>query len=739
MRRPSTVWKFIKAEPLGVLSLGMALSLMFAPVFGVLVWNMFQTLTVIGTTEMRLQRLVGNLAHLDEVATMCARMAAVTGDPRWEARHREVEPELDNAILEAAMLSRQEYDKYYAAQTKLAYSKLLEIESVAFALTRQGRLQEASQLIFGPDYENQKTLFSKHIQLLAGAVEHRVHDDVELTRVRLLHAGVVGVASLCVVVVGWLAVSIVLKRHLRMRRAAEAALISEREQLTVTLRSIGDGVIATNKAGAVTMMNHVAETLTGWTSEEALGRPLEEVFFIINQETRKRAENPVPKVLLTGAVCGLANNTILVARDSTERIIADSGSPIREPGGAVIGVVLVFRDVTEEYRLQNEAVKAEKLESIGILAGGMAHDFNNILAGIMGNISIAKMTLEDPGKVTARLLEAEHALIRAKALTKQILVFSKGGVPIRRTASLKELLPDWAAFALRGSNVQCRCQVEQCLWLVDIDEGQISQVFHNLLINANQAMPDGGTVSIEASNCIETGENRLPLEPGRYVRISVRDQGIGIAPSHLKKIFDPYFTTKVKGTGLGLATSHATVNRHGGHITVESKVGQGTAFQVFLPASASSAECKRQEPGRISEGRGKILLMDDEPIVRDMAGEMLALLGYDVVVSRDGQEAVGLYESALLSDDPFDAVVMDLTVPGAMGGIEAVARLRAVDPEVRAIVSSGYCNDPAMGEFEKYGFSGVLAKPYTTAQMCTVLDSVLRGAGCDDMSEKLAS
>ncbi len=738
MRRVATVWKFLKAEPLRVLSAGMALSLMLAPVLGYLVWNMFQTLSVIGTTEMRLQRLVGNLAHLDEVLTMSARMAVITGDPRWEARHRAVEPELDDAILEAAMLSRQEYDKFYASQTKLAYSKLLELESTAFALARQGRLIEASQLIFGPDYEKQKALFSKHIEDLAAAVESRVGNDIRLTRRRLLQAGALGLASLSVVIAGWFGVSIVLRRHLRKRREAEAALVSEREQLRVTLRSIGDGVITTDKSGAVTMMNHVAENLTGWTSEQAIGRPLEEVFCIINQETRKRSENPVPKVLRTGAVCGLANHTILVAKDGTERIIADSGAPILEPDGSVVGVVLVFRDVTEEDRLQNEAVKAEKLESNGILAGGIAHDFNNILAGIMGNISLAKMTRGNPDKVTAKLSEAEHALMRAKALTRQLLVFSKGGVPIRRTASLKELLSDWAAFALRGSNVQCLCQVEEELWLVDIDEGQISQVFHNLLINADQAMPQGGTVTIEAANQVETGRSGLPLAPGRYVRVTVKDQGIGIAPAHLKKIFDPYFSTKAKGTGLGLATSHATVGKHRGHITVESKVGRGTTFRVFLPASDSTTTFERLDLDRISEGRGKILLMDDEPIVRDMAAEMLGLLGYDVVVSRDGLEAVGLYESAMLSGKTFDAVAMDLTVPGAMGGIEAVSKLRTIDPEVRAIVSSGYCNDPVMGEFERYGFSGVLAKPYTAAQMSTVLDSVLRG-DCCDINQKLAS
>jgi two-component system, cell cycle sensor histidine kinase and response regulator CckA len=298
----------------------------------------------------------------------------------------------------------------------------------------------------------------------------------------------------------------------------------------------------------------------------------------------------------------------------------------------------------------------------------------------------------------------------------------------KKVASVKVLLPEWVEFALRGSNVKCVFTIQDRLWNAEIDESQVSQVIYNLIINADQAMPNGGRIQVSAQNYIAKGRSILPLVPGEYVEISVRDDGIGIAAEHLQKIFDPYFTTKETGIGLGLATSYATIKRHGGHIMVESEEGAGATFRVFLPASSNSALPQPRPSRALREGRGKILLMDDESVIRDLASDLLTSLGYRVFTTRDGLETISLYKKSKDGGEPFDAVIMDLTVPGGMGGRETIERLRDLDPGIRAIVSSGYCNDPIMGDFRKYGFCGVLAKPYSATEMSETLHALINSA-----------
>lgn len=511
------------------------------------------------------------------------------------------------------------------------------------------------------------------------------------------------------------------------RKEAEAALAAEKDRLAVTLRSIGDGVICTDAAGNVVLMNRVAEELTGWREEEAIGKPLTEVFHIINEKTRKRCDNPVEKVLETGGVVGLANHTVLVSRDGTERILADSGAPIRGKDGEIIGVVLVFRDVTERRKMEEELQRVEKLESIGILAGGIAHDFNNILMGILGNISLAKMDAKPEDKVFERLTEVERASLRAKDLAQQLLTFSRGGAPIKKTASVAELLKDSVTFALRGSNVRCEFSLPDDLWPVEVDEAQINQVINNLIINAEQAMPEGGIINVRAENMVVGTEQGLPLKEGRYVKIAIEDQGIGILKEHLPRIFDPYFTTKQKGSGLGLATSYSIIKRHDGYITVESQLGVGTTIYIYLPASEKPISKSEGKEEKLNLGQGKVLLMDDEEIVRKVAGKMLEHLGYEVEFAKDGAEAIELYKKAKESGEPFDAVIMDLTIPGGMGGKEAIQRLLEIDPQVKAIVSSGYSNDPIMSNFIEYGFSGVVVKPYKIEDLSKTLHEIMKG------------
>jgi PAS domain S-box-containing protein len=728
-------------DPLKAFTVGVVAALVLLPVMGSVIWSMYGALSRIGIHEFRLQKLSGTISHLHETLSMSARMAAATGDAAWEAQYRSIEPELDSSIAEVALLARAEYEKNYASRTKLAYTKLIEMESVALALVRGGRRLEAAALLFSQDYTQYKALYAQGLQEMADAVQGRIVSDLHTFRTRMWGAGILGLLSLTILVSTWTGITLVVKNQLKRRKKAEEALGNERELFLVTLRSIGDGVIATTTSGSVTLMNPVAEELTGWNEQEALGRPIEETFVVLNEKSGESVANPVARVLSTGTVCGLANHTLLVAKDGTERSIADSGAPIRDTKGNVVGVVLVFRDVTEQQHMLREAAKAEKLESLGLLAGGIAHDFNNLLAAIMGNISLAKIHADPKATEFRRLSAAERAVDRARQLTQQLLTFSKGGAPIKKTASLHQLLDEWAGFALRGSQTSCELRIQPDLWDAEVDEGQVSRVIHNLVVNAGQAMPDGGRIYLSAENYLSRSEDSGLLAAGKYVRIVVEDEGVGVPAEYLDQIFDPYFTTKKNGSGLGLATSYAIVKKHGGHIAVRSQVGKGTTFEIFLPASEKRAPIPPNFAEQLKHGQGRILLMDDEEVVRDLAGEMLKLLEYRAALSRDGSEAIELFRQAQDSGDPFDAVIMDLTIPGGLGGKETFTVLKDLNPGVRAIVSSGYCTDPIMGDFKSYGFCGVLAKPYDVRAMSEVLYHAISGAAAagDCVSCRLAA
>jgi len=306
--------------------------------------------------------------------------------------------------------------------------------------------------------------------------------------------------------------------------------------------------------------------------------------------------------------------------------------------------------------------------------------------------------------------------------------FSKGGTPIKATASISQLLKDCTSFILRGTTARGRLSIPDDLWPVDMDAGQISQVIDNLIINACQAMPNGGPVLVRASNAIVREKHHLPIQEGRYVRVSIADQGVGIPKEHVRRIFDPYFTTKVKGSGLGLATSYSIIKRHGGLITVRSKVGVGTTFYFFLPASSDQPARCQEATACERSNKGRILVMDDEDLIRTLAKELLTAHGYEVDVARDGSEALELYRKAMQAGYPFDLVVMDLTIPGGMGGKQTIEKMIQLDPNVTSIVSSGYSNDPIMSDCTSYGFKAVLPKPYDGRQMCELVDGLLNGA-----------
>jgi PAS domain S-box-containing protein len=512
---------------------------------------------------------------------------------------------------------------------------------------------------------------------------------------------------------------------LTRQKKVEQDLAAEKERLRVTLRSIGEGVIATDREGRVVLMNQVAEALTGWTQEEALGRPVAKVLCLVHESNRKPCDNRVDKVIRQGKVLPLPAHTMLLARDGVERILAASAAPIIDQAGRVIGVVLVFQDITLKRQTEAELQKMEKLTSLGILAGGIAHDFNNILTGILGNLSLAMLSLPHEGQLFRRLTEAEQATLRARDLVQQLLTFAKGGAPVKEVSSLADLIQESAAFASCGSPVRCDFTFPEDLWPAEVDPGQISQVVQNLVINAIQAMPTGGAVTIRAENLTLKENQGVPLPPGRYVKIKIRDQGIGIPADYLPKIFDPYFSTKQKGSGLGLATAYSIIKNHDGYMTVESTLGKGTTFYLYL---ASTSKKVRSSPkasaGLLQQGKGRVLVMDDDAGVRQVAGKILAHLGYEAEFAVDGSEAIDKYQVAQKSGRPFDLVIMDLTIPGGMGGKEALQALRRLDPHTRAIVSSGYADDPIMTHYQDYGFCGVIKKPYKVDTFSHVLHEV---------------
>ncbi|MBM4353911.1 MAG: PAS domain S-box protein [Deltaproteobacteria bacterium] len=521
-----------------------------------------------------------------------------------------------------------------------------------------------------------------------------------------------------------------LQAEVMQRRQAQEALFHEKELLSVTLRSIGDGVVSTDAQGRVTFINRVAETLTGWTEREAAGRPLDAVMHLVHEETGALVENPATRVLDTGTVSGLANHTILVARDGTRRAIADSGAPIRAEDGEISGAVLVFRDVTEERKVEAEMTRIQKLQTVQVLAAGIAHDFNNLLSAILGFVSLARHSLPAGGEASdGRLQKAEAAVARARDLTLQLLTFTSGGEPVRGTATLDSILREAAAFALRGADTRCDFDIEDNLWPTNVDAGQIGQVVQNLVLNADQASNEGGTILVAARNRLLTSTSPLPLPTGKYVEVSVTDHGIGIPAENLPRIFDPFFTTKSKGSGLGLAVCFSIIKKHEGHIEVESAVGRGSVFRFWLHASHGERNVEMPVLGKLPLGSGRVLVMDDEEAIREVARDMLNILGYDPDVSCDGAQTIELYRRALQEDRPYHVVILDLTIPGGMGGKDTLRELQKINPDVRAIVSTGYSSDPVLSNPLEYGFAAFVRKPYDIGALAMVMAGVVRSGG----------
>jgi PAS domain S-box-containing protein len=460
--------------------------------------------------------------------------------------------------------------------------------------------------------------------------------------------------------------------------------------------------------------------VTGYSERELLALRLSDISYPEDLENDIRMKTR----LIAGEIDTFQMDKRYVRKDGRTIWARLSVCLMKDGSGQPLYFLPMMEDVTERKKLEEEVLKSRKLESLGVLAGGIAHDFNNLLTGILGNISLAKMYSEPENKIFGRLDEAEKATERARDLTYQLLTFSKGGTPIKKVCSIRQIVMDSAAFALTGSNVRCAYAIPDDIHAVEVDGGQISQVIHNLIINAVQAMPEGGIIRVSAENVTDCPGGML--SKGRWVRISIEDKGAGIPEDHLERIFDPYFTTKPKGSGLGLATVYSIIRNHSGYIDVESRLGEGATFSLYLPASETSNPSEEIRDPAIVSGNGRVLVMDDEEIVREVAAELLSALGYSVTVCCDGEQMLDLYSTAKEQGEAFDVVIMDLTIPGAMGGKEAMDLLLEIDQNARGIVSSGYNIDPILAAYRDYGFSGVVAKPFTVKELAEVLQAVLR-------------
>ena len=528
---------------------------------------------------------------------------------------------------------------------------------------------------------------------------------------------------------------IVTLRDVSERLRAEGRIAQEKEQLAVTLRSIGEGVITTDTRGRISLLNGVAEQLTGWGQGEAVGRQVGEVLQIFCGPGENSCAGQIQEVLHTGETVELTRQVTLRARDGRPYAVALTAAPIRGGSGRITGIVTIVRDITSEQKVEEELQKASKLESVALLAGGIAHDFNNILTAIMGHLSLAR---SNAARAPQALATIQQACVYASDLTRQLLTFAKGTPPKRRVEAVTALVRESVEFALHGSHLRCQFRLAPDLWLTELDRGQINQVINNLVINAVQASPEGGVLDVSAENVVVSRERLVAtLRAGDYVRISIRDHGSGIAPENLARIFDPYFTTKSAGSGLGLATVYSIIRKHDGLIQAESTVGEGTAFHIYLPAAGVRPAVPAAGPGVTAAGangkglpngamaQGRILFMDDEIVLQELVGAMLEYLGYEVGLAADGESALRQFGAARQAGRPFSAVILDLTVPGGMGGFETLQRLRVLDPDVRAIVSSGYSNDAIIANHRAHGFSAAIAKPYQMTELSEVIRQVL--------------
>ena len=566
-------------------------------------------------------------------------------------------------------------------------------------------------------------ILKKHNAILNFLLQHRYSAIFLLVGVFSVGIGIflvrdINTAMLALTLLMAAGVLNVMERGKRLR----VIQLSE-ERLNAVIESINDGMFVVAHDGQVEMVNQAAEKRWSQPRDAMLGRQLSDIMPDLKGTSIPEA---IKECVRTEKAMTIPN--VKLVHDQAVHIYEARLFPFED------GATVFFNDVTERQQAENERLRISKLESIGLLAGGIAHDFNNIMTGVLGYISFAKLDLPRDNPVYDLLSEAEQAAVEARALTQQLLAFSKGGVPVKEMVNISSLLVDVTTSVLSGSTVRSEWNLPDDLWPVHVDTTQINQVIHNLVINARQAMPDGGVLTIRGTNLVFGSSTQIKgttLSPGFYIKLSFSDEGGGMTQEQLNNIFDPYFTTKDTGAGLGLTTVYTIIRRHDGIITVESAPGEGATFDIYLPASSQIQEIdsvpQTQEQSPLQRGEGRILIMDDETDICDLAAKSLSQYGFEVETCDNGADTIELYRRSKEMGNPFQAVLMDLTVQGGMGGEEAIGHLKKIDPDVKAIVSSGYRNVSIMSNYKEHGFCDVVSKPYRVQDLIEIVQHVING------------
>ena len=517
-----------------------------------------------------------------------------------------------------------------------------------------------------------------------------------------------------------------LQEEISCRRRAERDLAEEHEMLDTIFRSISNGILVANLADEIILINRAAEDITGWSREEVIGQQISAILPVTDQFVDEQAQKHLLTNIRQTKMIGEETEYSLTTKSGSERPVSISAVPLKNADDRIVGMVAVFRDIAWRHQLEEQILRSDKISSLSSLAGGLAHDFNNFLQ--IFTLSLGTIKLQMIGNDNARVLldGIEDSIMQAKGITRQLLDLTRGGTPTKHKMQLAPLLKRGVMFALQGSRVIARYEFADDLWQVDIDPQQINQVIYNLVINACQAMQGGGHLTVSARNTvIENDLGHQRHKPGQYVEVSLRDQGTGIPEEIIGSIFDPYFTTRKSGNGLGLFSCYSILKKHNGWITVVSKMNKGSLFTFYLPGYTESAQPVDSRTRQLLPGTARILVLDAKDTLRLGMSIFLKELGFQVQSVTDGAAAIKAYRESLEANQPFDVLLLDAHIPGAMAAGEIIDPLRRINGAIKVIVTGCDSTDAILVNYQKMGFKATLAKPFTPEELSLVIRKVL--------------